>query len=246
MSSDRPSPRPWALAALALAVVLGPGCTNSQGLKLRKTTAASFLRDVEESKDPNVRYAAYDSLGSTRCYDDEGQKARAATVLVAKLKAGREPVATRAVICRTLGILRRPEARDVILSTINDEDPLVRAEACRALGRVGRPDDATVLARVMTLDVSGECRVAAIESIGELRSGDQRINHYLITGMDHDDPAIRVACLDALRSISGKDLGVEPEAWKKYVDSLDPPARPAATDPVAPDARPAAAPMPRP
>jgi len=38
--------------------------------------------------------------------------------------------------------------------------------------------------------------------------------------MEHDDPAIRVASLGALRRITGKDLGVDAIAWKKYVDTL--------------------------
>ena len=143
-------------AALGLAVALS-GCA-SHSLGFRGTTSASFLRTIEESNDPNTRYVAYNDLASPRGYDDEGQKAEAAKVLSRKLKVGREPNATRAVICRTLGILRRPEAREVILAATNDEDPLVRAEACRALGRVGRSEDATILARVMSLDVSAECR----------------------------------------------------------------------------------------
>ncbi len=141
-------------------------------------------------------------------------------MLSSKLKEGKEPIATRAVICRTLGALRRPEAREVILTATNDEDALVRAEACRALGRVGRSEDATILARVMTLDVSAECRVAAIESLGDLKSPDKRITQHLVSGMEHDEPAIRVASWNALKSITGKDLGVDAIEWKKYVDSL--------------------------
>ena len=72
----------------------------------------------------------------------------------------------------------------------------------------------------MTLDNAGECRVAAIESLGELKSKDRRITEYLVTGMEHDDPAIRVAALVALRQITGKDLGVEAGPWKKYVMTL--------------------------
>jgi len=234
MSSERRSR--WIeirASAVALAVAAAAGCTGTQGFQFRGTTAASFLRQVEESRDPNVRYAAYDSLASARCYDDEGQKTKAARTLVEKLRAGKEPVATRAVICRTLGSLRKPEARDAILVASNDDDALVRAEACRALGKVGRPEDATVLARVMTLDVAGECRVAAIESLGELRSGDRRITEYLVSGMEHDDPAIRVASLGALRSITGKDLGVDAVAWKKYVETLAPPVTAPPTDPAA-------------
>jgi len=215
-------PEAWVTTWLTVAALaLVSGCSaGPDGFKFRGTTAASFLKQINEEKDPNLRYAAYDSLGSPRVYDDEAQKAKAAEVLVAKLQGRKEPTATRAVICRTLGNIRRPEAREAILAATNDDDALVRAEACRALGRVGRSEDATILARVMTIDVAGECRVAAIESLGELKSKDRRITEYLVTGMEHDDPAIRVASLGALRRITGKDLGVDAIAWKKYVDTL--------------------------
>jgi hypothetical protein len=204
---------------LGLALAGEVGC-SSGGFNFRRTTSASFLRTIEESRDPNVRYGAYTDLASPRCYDNEQQKAQAAQVLASKLKEGREPTATRAVICRTLGVIARPEAREMILAETNDDDPLVRAEACRALGRVGKSDDATVLARVMTVDVSAECRIAAIESLGDLKSTDKRITQHLVSGMEHDEPAIRVASWHALKSITGKDLGVDSIPWKKYVDSL--------------------------
>ena len=212
--------RAWVRGCGLLAAVIAGCASGPDGYKLRPTTAASFLKQINQEKDPNVRYTAYDSLGSPRVYDDEAQKAKAAEVLVEKLKSGKEPTATRAVICRTLGKLRRSEAREAILLAVNDDDSLVRAEACRALGRVGRSEDATILTRVMTLDNAGECRVASIESLGELKSKDRRITEFLVTGMEHDDPAIRVASLDALRQITGKDLGVEAGPWKKYVLTL--------------------------
>jgi hypothetical protein len=214
----RPSPRRHSAPTAALAIVMILGCVGCTGYQFRRATASSFLRTIQESKDPNARYLAYDSLASPRYYDDDAQRSRAAQILVAKLNNGNEPTATRAVICRTLGMLHKPEAREVILTATNDEDPLVRAEACRALGRVGRAEDATVLARVMTLDNSAECRVAAIESLGELKTPDRRINQFLVAGMEHDEPVIRVACLNALRTITGKDLGVDAIEWKKYIE----------------------------
>jgi HEAT repeat protein len=223
MAGERPTPRgPFSRAtcALALGIAAISGCSTYQGFKFQGTTALSFLRTIEESKDPNTRYIAYDKLSSPHCYDSDEQRIRAVQVLSAKLREGKEPIATRAIICRTLGMLRRPEAREVILAAANDEDALVRAVACRALGRVGRPEDATILARVMTVDISAECRVAAIESIGELKPPDKRISQYLVEGMEHPEPVLRVACWNALKSITGKDLGVDAIEWKKYVDSL--------------------------
>ncbi len=237
MRGDRPTTRTRSGMALALVIAAISGCAGFRAGQFKGTTSASFLRTIEESKDPNARYAAYDKLASPRCYDDDSQKVRAAQVLVGKLKENKEPIATRAVICRTLGQLRKPDARDMILGATNDEDALVRAEACRALGKVGRPEDATVLARAMMLDNSAECRVAAIESIGELKSQDKRITQFLVTGMEHEEPAIRVASLQALRSITGKDLGIDAIEWKKYVDTIpDVAIDPASTRPIPVDA----------
>jgi hypothetical protein len=247
MIGERPSPSALffrAAFALALGLAAVSGCSTFQRFEFHGTTALSFLRTIQESKDPNARYVAYDKLSNPGCFEGEEQRIRAAQVLTAKLKEGKEPIATRAVICRTLGMLRRPEARELILAATNDEDALVRAEACRALGRVGRPDDATILARVMTIDISAECRVAAIESLGDLRSPDRRITEHLVAGMEHEEPVIRVASWNALKSITGKDLGVDVIEWKKYVDTL--PNAPASAGGAAPIPAAAAATIPEP
>jgi HEAT repeat protein len=212
--------RAAALAASTLVAVAYAGCSNFQG-----TTARSFLRRAEDP-DPNVRYAAYSNLASPHCYDDEQQKAEAARTLVAKLAEGREPIASRAVICRTLGELRDPSAREALIKAVSDAEPVVRVHACRALGKVGRAEDATLLAHVMTVDMIEDCRIAAIEGIGELKSRDPRIVEVLLGGMENDDPAIRLASLKSLRRVTGKDLGVEVKPWR---DALQPEIAKAAT-----------------
>jgi hypothetical protein len=229
MLGERPSILGLIRAALALSFVGFSGCLSSNAFQFHGTTAATFMRTIQESKDPNARYLAYDKLGSTRAYDDDAQKNVAAQLMAVKLKNGHEPIATRAVICRSLGVLRKPVAREAILAATYDEDALVRAEACRSLGRVGRPEDATILAQHSMLDASVECKVAAIESLGDLKTNDPRISELLIAGMEHPEPVIRVACLKTLRSITGKDVGVDPMAWKKYFEPNGP--KPAAIPP---------------
>lgn len=208
--------RNWILAACAAAsITLAPlGCTHPVG-----TTAASMLRKVKESDDPNVRHLAYSKLGSDRVYDDDSQKAEAAQLLAEKLASGKEPVASRVAICRTLGEIGRPEARDVILKAINDRDEDdVRTAACRALGRVGKPEDCTILAKIMVTDSDLDTRIAAIEGLAAMKTADPRIDLMLVDGMEDTEPAIRLASLKALRALSGQDLGVEPEPWKKYAE----------------------------
>jgi HEAT repeat protein len=195
-------------ALLALA-----GCSTYMG-----TTYKSFLRHVRANPDPNIRYLAYVRLGSPMLYDTPFEKAEVVDVLMAKLKEGREPLAIRAVIIRDLGLLGDRRARDAISATMNDPEGVIRVEACRALGRIGRPEDATTLARVMTVDNLEDCRIAAIEGLGTLKTQDPRIILMLLEGMEHDDPAIRLASLNALRDLTGKDLGVDVSAWRRLLE----------------------------
>jgi HEAT repeat protein len=196
------------------------------------TTYKSFLRQARENPDPNIRYIAYAKLGAPSIYDDQAQKEEAVKIMIAKLDEGREPIAIRAAITRSLGNLGDRRAREAILRGIADTDnAVIRVEACRALGKVGVPEDATTLARIMTVDRLEDCRIAAIESIGSLKSREPRILQILIDGMDHDDPAIRYQCLESLRTIIGKDYGIDPADWRRELHGLLP-QQEAAADPL--------------
>lgn len=200
------------------------GCTTYVG-----TTARSFLKHVQNNPDPNVRYVAYSKLGSNDLYDDPRQKSEAVATLIDKYQHGKEPVAIRAVICRTLGELGDPSARGVLLQAVRHQEAVIKVEACRALGKVGRTEDATVLAQVMTLDHLEDARIAAIEGLADLKSRDPRIYKVLLDAMEHEDPAIRLASLNALRKLTGEDEGTEVAAWRKLVEPL---IAAASTDPA--------------
>jgi hypothetical protein len=200
----------WMVLCLTVQLAATGGCSTYVG-----TTSKSFLAQVKNNTDPNVRYVAYAKLGSPGAYEDQAHKAEAVGTLIAKYQEGREPVAIRAVIIRSLGTLGDRRARRVVIKAVNDSEAVIRVEGCRALGKVGLPEDATILARIMTVDTLEDCRIAAIEGLGSLKSKDPRIHRILLDGMDHDDPAIRYECLNALRQITGKDLGVDPAPWRK-------------------------------
>ncbi|WP_233578208.1 HEAT repeat domain-containing protein [Tautonia sociabilis] len=200
-------------------MLVAPWAAGCAGVGFIGTTASSFLRHIRESEDPNVRYAAITKLSNPNCYDDESQKAEAVGLLVAALEGGEESVATQAAICRTLGALDRPEALTALRKAALAEDPIVRAEACRALGAIGTAEDATILARVMTADTSRDCRVAAIEALGDLEEVDPRIGLTLVEGMRNPDPAIRAASYQALKDVTGEDFGFEIDRWEELARS---------------------------
>ena len=211
-----------ALAALALAPA---ACSTFNGYA--GTTALSFMRRARESDDPNNRYDAFRHLASPNCYENAEQKADAVRLMIAALEGGKEPVATRALLCQTMGVLGRPEARETLLRYADDPDALIRAEALRALGKVGQPDDSTRLVRAMLADADDPCKIAAIEALGDLKPDDPRILNSLADGMENPSPAIRLACLHSLRAITGTDLGREaPPGANSPSPAPRPPRRP--------------------
>ena len=70
----------------------------------------------------------------------------------------------------------------------------------------------------MATDSELDCRIAAIEGLAEMKVTDPRLDLMLVDGMEHTEPAIRMASLKTLRAVSGQDLGVDAAAWKKYAE----------------------------
>jgi HEAT repeat protein len=215
-------PRRFAVIAMCLVMLTGSvGCSM-----IGPTTANSFITQIETSRDPNVRFTAYEKLGADSVYDTPEQRAKAVKVLLAALAPNKEPTATRAVVCRTLGSLGDPAGREPMIRLVTDNDTLVRTEAIRALGKLGRPEDATILMQRMTLDPSNDCRVAAIEALGSMKAADPRTPGYLVDAMENDDPGIRLAAYQSLKQITKHDAGVKTEAWRTYLASKDLPDLP--------------------
>ncbi len=238
MDGSATTRRQWAPATLVILACFA-GCANYIG-----TTARSFLRVAREDDDPNRRHLAYSKLADPNCYDDNTQKIEASRLLIERLRNGDEPVASRAIICRTLGEIGRPEAREALIAAVEDQEWIVRAEAVRALGHVAQPEDAILLTRVMTADSVGDCRLAAIESLGFMTDPDPRALLMLVEGMEDEDPAVRLASLRSLRSITGENLGVGPDPWRDLARERVAAATPAPTTPTREGTQMAASPGP--
>jgi HEAT repeat protein len=200
------------VAGAVVALVGLGGCSRYIG-----TTAGSFLRHAREDRDPNLRHLAYARLADPHCYDDEEQKTEAVKLLASRLEERKEPVITRALICRSLGELRHPDGREALCHACDDEHPVIRAAACRSLGMIGRTEDAPVLARIMAADTDSDCRIAAIEGLGAMKAADNRVLETLADGMENPDPSIRLASYVAIQRLTNKDVGTDSAAWKHLV-----------------------------
>lgn len=216
MSSVR---KPYGSIALISipALVFAITCTASGCAGKVGTTARSMLSRVRNDSDPNTRYEAYAKLGKRRTYDDDKQVAEAVAELSSRLAGDKEPAITRAVICRSLGELKRPEARPSLIKALEDEDGDVRTEAARALGKIGHDEDAVLLARMMAIDTTHNGRVAAAEGLAKMKPKDPRVLISLSESLTNDDPAIRLSAYRALKEITGADPGTDVDSWQEYL-----------------------------
>ncbi len=115
-------------AMIAYATVAG--CSTYIG-----TTPKSFLHQIRSNPDPNIRYLAYSKLGAPELYGHPDEKSEVVKTLIGKLSEGKEPLAIRAVIIRSLGDLGDHRARDVVAHAVGDPEAVVRTEACRRWAR---------------------------------------------------------------------------------------------------------------
>ncbi len=199
----------WLILGISLCAC---GCQPYLG-----TTSASFMRYANNS-DPNLRYLAYEKLGSPKAYDSVADQVKAAQYLSERLYRVGEPVASRANICRSMGTLGRKESLPALRRAVDDPEPVVRAEAIRALGFIGEHQDEKTLARLAALDTQPECRIAALDALGQIKASDPDVLTMLLEAMGpQSDAAMRFASHEALVKSFGKDFGVEVEAWRKEI-----------------------------
>lgn len=216
--------RPRALQVrvrVAIAITAGLALAASSGCRSHADVFAKTIEDAQRSPLPDARGESFAKLGQSRFIISPQERQQAIAALVAALRGKSEPAGNRAEICRSLGELGGPQAREALLTVVNnsDEEAIVRGEACRALGRTGAPEDATILARIMVLDRDLDTRLAAIHGLTGLKTRDDRILATLVTGMENEDPAIRLASLEALKAAAGKDLGLKSDSWRGWLDA---------------------------
>ena len=135
--------------------------------------------------------------------------------MIDKYDNGREPIASRAIICRTLGELRHPRARPVLIKAVSSPDAVVKIEAGRALGKVGRAEDATVLCTGHDARQPGGCADRRDRRTG--RAQDQRsANPVDARRIDGKRGSGNPACLARRHATSdAKDFGTDPADWRR-------------------------------
>ena len=193
----------------ALALVTLAGCATMPWQHKERTSIIT----------PRMRMAAIEEIGHRAADADVDEQQRLTEQLAKQIQTEPDPLVRRA-IQESIGKMSTPLASDVLIAGLQDDDLDVRLTCCESLGQ--HPDPRVISALQITLETDKELdvKLAAVDALGKIRS-PQSIA-ALGKAVNDRDPALQYAGVQALKSVSGQDLGNDVGAWREYAASEQP------------------------
>jgi putative heme-binding domain-containing protein len=140
--------------------------------------------------------------------------AKPAAVLTARVGSASPEV--RAAIAETLGALKAPEGKDVVLKLLADEKPEVRRVAAGAAGNLAVKEAAETLLK-LARDSDAGVRVASLGALRRLK--EPRAVSLSVAALD--DRATQFAALELLGELGGPEHGVAVTALARRAPPAD-------------------------
>jgi hypothetical protein len=140
--------------------------------------------------------------------------------LTARLHEEPSPV-MRAAFVQTLGEFPVPAAGAAVLAAASDESPHVRSAACKALSQHPTQDGFLALSQAVSGDSDQDVRIAAARGLGQFQ--DFQSAPALRPALDDNDPALQIAAIESLQSLTGRtEYGSSVATWRAYLDGGNP------------------------
>jgi HEAT repeat protein len=121
------------------------------------------------------------------------------------------PVRMRALLA--LADRGEESAYEPLLPLLNDPSEAIRTQLAHAFGGIGTAPALERLVEMATNDESPQVRLAAVRAMGEAKAPSAQLALLDVLtkgpGYLHYDAAV------ALRRLTGKDIGVDPEGWRE-------------------------------
>ncbi len=168
---------------------------------------------------PKMRISAIQEIGARAADADADEQQTLTEQLATQIQTEPDPLVRRA-IQEAIAELPTPLAQDVLIAGLQDDDLDVRVTCCHALGQRSDPSVISALRVALETDEQLDVQLAAIDALGQIKS-PQSVS-ALATAVNDRDPALQYAGVQALKSVSGKDLGNDVAAWRQYAASEQP------------------------
>jgi HEAT repeat protein len=189
------------------------GCTSGPFAQKERTSVIT----------PAMRIAAIREGGARARDTDDAEQAKAVEELVTQIRTERDPIVRKA-IQEAVAEYDVPMARQVLIAGLNDDDLDVRLACCYRLGDRAEPEAVPALRKILESDDKLDVRLAAADALGKINTPES-IDALSIAVKDRD-PALQYAGVEALKSISGQDLGNDVKAWQQFTEQPPPVAQP--------------------
>jgi HEAT repeat protein len=167
---------------------------------------------------PAMRIAAIRE-GAARARDaDSTEQQRSIDEMVAQIRTERDPLVRRA-IQESIAEYQVPLARDVLIAGLKDDDVEVQMTCCRKLGERAEPESIAALREVLQASDNLDLRLAATDALGQINTPEAI--EALSVAIKDRDPALQYAGVEALKNLSGQDLGNDVKAWQQFTEQGD-------------------------
>jgi HEAT repeat protein len=129
----------------------------------------------------------------------------------------------RAVAARALGTNGQASDALTLAPLLKDKDPTVRLEAARGLQRLHNPGVVPALMDSLSLAKEEDERVRREAALALAQYREPRVIDALITSLDDESVAVNFGVRDALRMLTGQDLGLARRDWQAWYRATETP-----------------------
>lgn len=208
--------RAWWFLACCPAVLLAAGCQSTPEWMNYGPFAAT---DRTTYTTPAMRTDAIRDFAAQADGTDSQAQRDLTDQLARQIQIEQDPLVRKAIV-DTLAEFRTQLAQQVLTAGLNDVEPMVRMACCRALGRQAEVSSVSALAQALHSDEDLDVRLEAAEALGQIRAPEAVV--ALRVALDDADPALQYAGVQSLKSITGRDLGGDVQAWRQLAAGEEP------------------------
>jgi HEAT repeat protein len=206
-----------AIFVALLLPAMGGGCASVSG---ELSTAKMAQRAPGKDADVEDRADAVIDLARRTEAGDSGYVARRAEIVQAvRVLLDDKSAFVRQAAVEALAMLEGKAAAAALADRLRDKDTWVRFTSVRWLGVVGGPEQDEPLMAAMKSDTSMDVRWASAEALGKLKARESLYDLYLALA---DQASVRYHAYLSLREITGKDVGMDPAAWRDLIPRGEP------------------------
>ncbi len=115
-----------------------------------------------------------------------------------------------------LGATPHADAEAPLMRACSDKNDKVRMAACKAMSGRNSTSASQMLASIAQSDKNISVRSAAIRALGTYQTGEARA--ILRKSLDEKSPVLQHESMIALKTMTGKDFGLDGPSWRKFLD----------------------------